>query len=508
ALGRDIHELLATAFPEALPEVQRKLRRDGSWRGEVRQLSRCGDALTVESRQTLAGRADDALVMEVNRDITPRKAFERALQKSEETLRLATDAANIGVWTWDIATDALQWNSQGRAILGQQQAPSSRAAFRELIHPDDREEARAAVDAALQTRSVFQTQYRVVRPDGSVRWLSTVGRADYGDDGRPARMVGLLTDITEQRVIEQALRDADRRKNEFLAMLGHELRNPLAPIRNAALILRKQAPSDSMIRQASDVIDRQVRHVARLVDDLLDVSRITLGRITIRTERLSLGAVVASAVEASRPMIEKSGHVLTVALAGEPIELDADPTRLSQVICNLLNNAVKYTPPGGSISLSTARVGDEAVISVSDTGIGIAPEMLSYVFGMFTQVESANDRAQGGLGIGLALGRALVELHGGRIEARSAGLGHGSEFIVTLPLPSAARRNASSGAPLEAERGGVRGRRVLVVDDNVDAAESLALHLRLRWARGRGRREHVQASGCGARHRIAGNQRL
>ncbi len=482
ALGKNIHELLGTRHPEPLPRVLERLHTEGSWSGELRHVAMDDRTLIVESRQTVIDVEGESLVMEVNRDVTTRKAFERALQQSEERLRLATEAANIGVWTWDLDADAMHWNAQCRLITGVERTPRNREEWQRLLHPDDREQVHRAETRAIEQRSVYRVEFRLVRPDGVVRWLASVGRADYGDDNAPVRLLGLMMDITEQRNIEQALRDADRRKNEFLAMLGHELRNPLAPIRNAAMILRKQAAADSSIRTATDIIDRQIRHMVRLVDDLLDVSRITLGRIAIRKERVNLSAVLATAVEAARPIVEKSRHELTIALSGEPIELDADATRLSQVVLNLLNNAVKYTPPGGRITLTTAKVGADAVISVRDNGIGIAPEMLSFVFGMFTQVESANDRAQGGLGIGLALARALVDLHGGRIEARSEGVGKGSEFTITLPLPVSVQ--APAPAPQQSKDdltipADPSRRRVLIVDDNVDGAESLAMHLRL-----------------------------
>ena len=229
-----------------------------------------------------------------------------------------------------------------------------------------------------------------------------------------------------------ALKESDRRKDEFLAMLAHELRNPLAPIRNAVQIYRAKGPPVPELQWATDVIDRQVQQMTRLVDDLLDVSRITKGKIELRKERVELAAVVNSAVEASRPLIEKWGHELTVTIPPEPIHLEADPTRMAQVLSNLLNNAAKYTDQGGRIWLTAERQSDQVLIRVKDTGIGIPTEMLPRIFDMFTQVDRSLERSEGGLGIGLTLVQRLVEMHGGTVEARSDGPGKGSEFVVRL----------------------------------------------------------------------------
>jgi signal transduction histidine kinase/DNA-binding response OmpR family regulator len=272
------------------------------------------------------------------------------------------------------------------------------------------------------------------------------------------------------------LQESARQKDEFLAMLAHELRNPLAPVRNAVQLLRMPQTGAAEQRWARDVIDRQVRHMVRLVDDLLDVSRLTHGLITLKAKRVDAAEVAAGAVEISRPLIDDRRHLLTVSAPPRPLRLEADPTRLEQVLSNLLNNAAKYTDPGGRITLTVGREGGAAVFRVCDTGHGLSPEMLARVFEPFTQVDRSLDRAQGGLGLGLALVKRLVELHGGAVEAHSPGLGRGSEFVVRLPaLPEGApappaESNGRAAAPAPA--------RVLVVDDNVDAAESLALYLR------------------------------
>jgi signal transduction histidine kinase/ActR/RegA family two-component response regulator len=268
------------------------------------------------------------------------------------------------------------------------------------------------------------------------------------------------------------VQDATRRKDEFLAMLAHELRNPLAPILNAAHVLSLRQTDDPILQRMREVVQRQVRHMARLLDDLLDVSRITHGKIELRKERVDLVAIARDALQTSRPFVEASQHEVSISLPPEPLFVEADPARLEQVLTNLLNNAVKYTPSGGQIGITIARVGEEAVVRVRDTGAGISADFLPRVFDLFAQAQRSLDRSEGGLGIGLTLVRRLVEMHGGSVEAYSAGPGQGSEFTVRLPAQPDAQpaRAAGSQAAPHAER----PRRVLIVEDNLDAAETLA----------------------------------
>src|SRR5688572_27175068 len=281
-----------------------------------------------------------------------------------------------------------------------------------------------------------------------------------------------------ERETAAKLRDADRRKDEFLATLAHELRNPLAPIRTGLHLLRVTQPGSDSAEQARAMMERQLGHLVRLVDDLLEVSRISRGKIDLRRAPIELAAVVLSAVETSRPAIEAARHQLDIGLPARPLIVDADFVRIAQVIANLLNNAAKYTDAGGHIALTVRGEASDAVISVRDDGVGIPAELLPRVFDMFAQVDRNLDRAQGGLGIGLALAKSLVEMHGGTIEARSEGPGRGSEFIVRLPASEAAPRPAAGEAPFFASLKPARARRrVLVVDDNVDAAEALGLLL-------------------------------
>jgi signal transduction histidine kinase len=288
-------------------------------------------------------------------------------------------------------------------------------------------------------------------------------------------MERLRAEAAREKKIAEDLAEADRRKDEFLAMLGHELRNPLAPIVNALHVMRLREGDNSADQSMRDLVERQVRHLSRLVDDLLDVSRITRGKIQLRTERLELAPVVQRAVESSRPLIEERRHQLSVSVPEASIWLDADPTRLEQILSNLLTNAAKYTEEGGRVWIKAEHQDHEVVIRVRDTGIGISQEILPRVFDLFIQAERSLDRAQGGLGIGLTLVRQLVELHGGQVEACSAGPGKGSEFIVHLPLAHACE---ADGPPSEVVDVRVKApRRVLIVDDNRDVAESMAVLL-------------------------------
>jgi PAS domain S-box-containing protein len=284
----------------------------------------------------------------------------------------------------------------------------------------------------------------------------------------------------ENTQLYQALREADRRKDEFLATLAHELRNPLAPIRNSLQILKMPRVDAATIERSRDMMERQMHHLVRLVDDLLDVSRVMKGKIDLRRERVEIAAVVSRAVETVQPLADVQGHRLSITLPKESLMVEADPVRLAQVIGNLLTNAVKYTEPGGRIMLTAERSGGEAVVRVRDTGIGIAPEMLQRIFDLFVQVDHTASRSQGGLGIGLTLVKNLVEMHNGTVEARSEGLGKGSEFIVRLPAAASSPvAEAGEGPHTQAKAPASSGFNVLVVDDNQDAANSLAMLLRL-----------------------------
>ncbi len=336
----------------------------------------------------------------------------------------------------------------------------------------------APADGRVRSAAVFPLRAR-----GRTLGVLTLALGPSGRRHEPADLA-LAEDLASRAGIAldnarlyKDVERADRQKNEFLSMLAHELRNPLAPIRNAAEVLRMSGPDQPQVRWAREVIDRQLSHLVRLVDDLLDVSRITRGKIQLKPEPVDLAAVVGHAVEASRPAIEQAKHRLEVALPPEPVWVTGDAARLTQVLTNLLNNAAKYTDPGGRVALALAREGGEAVVRVWDTGVGIPADMLTAVFDLFTQVDRSLDRSQGGLGVGLTLVKRLVEMHGGSVAAHSDGPGKGSEFVIRLPALAAAEAPAAgaNGRPPAAA-----GRlRVLLVDDNVDGAESLAALLRL-----------------------------
>ena len=321
------------------------------------------------------------------------------------------------------------------------------------------------------------------RVDGELRWMRMTSRPRRTADGHVI-WDGVQTDVTGRRCAEDALKLANQRKSEFLAMLAHELRNPLAPIRNAAQLLRRLWPGEAGAEAAHATIDRQLNHLVRLVDDLVDVSRVSRGRITLQTGLLDLSEVVRQTVETTRALVDTRGQLLTVTLPSEPVHVAGDFTRLSQVAHNLLSNAVKYTDAGGRIALTVEqpREGElpEAVLRVRDSGIGLDPAAIGSVFDLFFQVDRELDRSEGGMGIGLSLAKSLVELHGGHVEAHSQGLGHGSEFVVRLPaLPLPDARPALRSEPPAAPASPPRGLRVLVVDDNFDAAETMAMLLEL-----------------------------
>ena len=340
-----------------------------------------------------------------------------------------------------------------------------------------------------------QTTPLISRTGRMVGMLSTHWNRVWAPPERDLRNLDILArqaaDLIERRRNEEALREADRRKDEFLATLAHELRNPLAPIRNSLAVLKMAEPLQGM----RDVMERQVQHLIRLVDDLLDVSRITRGTLHLRRERIELATVVRHAVETCRPLADALGHAITVDLPGEPIWLNADPVRLAQVFNNLLNNACKYTGPGGAVSLSAAREDDEVVVRVRDSGIGIPTERLAGIFEMFSQVDRSLERTQGGLGIGLSLVRRLVDLHGGTVVAHSEGPGRGSEFVVRIPAIKAIPEVGGEvrAFPKAVPAAVAASRRVLVVDDNTDSADSLALLLRVSGSVARTAKDGVEA---------------
>jgi PAS domain S-box-containing protein len=402
---------------------------------------------------------------------------DRVLAASEERLRLAQSVARVGAWEWDPETDQCFLSPECHGLFGLE--PASPHLLRELIEriePEDRAAVEEALDAC-RSSGAREFEYRYRHPVRGRRWVHSKAGAVWHAERQ--RVFGIHLDVTERKHAEEALQEVNQRKDEFLAMLAHELRNPLAPIRNAAQIMRFHAKGNPKLEWVRAVIERQSRHLTRLVDDLLDVSRIVRGQITLEKSVVDLNDVVRHALETSRPLLRERKHELTVSVPSEAVRLEADLTRLAQVVANLLINAAKYTPENGRIWLEAERQGGEVILRVRDTGVGIAPSLIPRVFDLFTQGARTLDRAQGGLGIGLTLVKRIVEMHHGSVEARSAGVDRGSEFIVRLPLLP--EEPASAQPAEESSDGSGPGERirVLVVDDNVDAAESIAMLLSL-----------------------------
>jgi PAS domain S-box-containing protein len=401
----------------------------------------------------------------------------KALRESEG--RLNALFANAAVGIAELAADGrfTMVNDFLCRLLGEKRDHLLSLPLAAIAHEEDREDVAALVPRiAAGGMETFVGVRRFVRRDGETIWLKLALAVAREGREEGIRCVAVVEDVTERKHAEEDLREADRRKDEFLATLAHELRNPLAPIRNSLHIFRMAGIQDPAVARVSDMMERQVGHMVRMVDDLLEISRISRGKIELRKERVELASVLRNAVDTSMPLVESAKHRLTVDVPPEPLVLEADPVRLAQVFANLINNSAKYTPPGGEIGVSVRVERGMAVVCVKDNGEGIPPAMLGRVFHMFTQVNTGS-RAQGGLGIGLTLSRTLVHLHGGTIEAFSEGSGRGCEFVVRLPLADAVQAGETPGLDGAARAPAPAMQRVLVVDDNHDAADSLGMLL-------------------------------
>ncbi len=401
------------------------------------------------------------------------------LQRAQAALLVFSNSIPAMAWVADADGGLERFNSQWSVYTGQGTEAALGQGWTGALHPEDRDAPGQAFAAARDQGTEWQVEYRLRRHDGVYRWFLTRAVPQLDASGRVLRWFGTTTDIEDARKNHQALRDADRQKDEFLATLAHELRNPLAPIRAAVQLLGSPASRPAAREHAVDVIGRQVGHMARLLDDLIDVARITQRRVVLKKVPLAVDELVESVLETVRPLAQAKWHTLVATIGGEGLQLVADPLRLAQVLSNLLNNAVKYTDAGGQIGFDVQVEGDWLSFTVSDSGMGLSQAAIENIFTMFAQEQSALDRSEGGLGIGLALAKGLVELHGGTVSAFSEGPGRGSRFVVKLPY-SADRQAVlvSPAAALPALRQ-PQARTVLLADDNRDAVHVLAELLRM-----------------------------
>jgi PAS domain S-box-containing protein len=416
-------------------------------------------------------------------DVTETLKAEEQKNQDRRRLELALEAGELGFWDWHIPSGEVQFGGEWAAMLGYSLSELNPhvSTWDSLVHPDDKASVEVVLKKHLHGLSPFyESEHRLKAKDGSWIWVLDRGRVvERSTDGAPIRALGIHANISQKRAVQEALREADQRKDEFLATLAHELRNPLAPIRTGLGIIKK-SPSSPQAIAAREMMERQLAHMVRLVDDLLDVSRITTGRLALKKQLHSVRSIIDTAIEASLPTIEAAHHTLSVEYPTEDAQIFCDATRVAQTICNILTNAAKYTPDGGSIQLSAHTAKGFLHIAVSDNGSGIPADMLDHVFDLFGQVNRTLERSQGGLGIGLALVKNLVQLHGGEVTVSSAGINRGSTFTVRLPL-AAPKEDAdrkmenhstdSAATPL--------AKRILIVDDNVDGAKSMAIFTEL-----------------------------
>jgi len=444
-----------------------------------------GDVKWVREKAELEFDGDGNLLggFGITQDISDIKAAEQALRDSEERFQLATEIGRSGTWDWDVPSGEIIWSRGHFEILGYKvdEVAASYEAWIERVHRDDRGLIEAEIARSMQEHDDYVVEFRVVWPDGTIHWMSSRGRYQFGVDGACRRMVGVMADITSLKQAELALREADQRKDEFLAMLAHELRNPLAPIRNAAHVLGRLDLAEPRLRWAQEIIERQVGHLAHLIDELLDVSRIVQGKIVLKKTRLNLADLFRQASEAVQPIMDAKLHHFEVRLPPERVVLEGDLVRLVQILQNLLNNAAKYTPDRGCIELLAQLHDAQIEIVVRDNGMGITADLLPLVFDLFRQGNRTLDRSQGGLGIGLTLVRQLVRLHDGEVTVASQGPGRGASFSVWLPLAEIhppTREIEESIAGHASSTPGYR-LRVLVVEDDPVVAESMVVALEL-----------------------------
>jgi len=473
-------EALARDWPRRELEEATRIGRfeDEGWR-----LRKDGTRFWANVLITALRGADGKLrgFSKITRDLTEQRRQEQKLRDSEERFRLLLEGVqDYAILMLDVEGRVTSWNAGGLRILGYAADEILGQSFERFFPPEEVSAGKPAEElrAAIMHRRTEDRGWRV-RKDGTRFWAEVIVTSLHDGEGRLRGFGKVVRDLSERKRME-TLEEQGRHLTEFLAMLAHELRNPLAPIRNAIGIISMNQQLPPQVAWARDVLERQTMHLSRLVDDLLDVSRITRGKLRLATQPMDLATAVQRAIESTRPLLDARRHELHVSLPQEPLSVYGDLTRLTQVVLNLLNNAAKYTPEGGKVWIEAANMGDMVELRVRDTGVGIAGDMLDAVFDLFAQGERTIDRSEGGLGIGLTLARRIVSLHGGTISARSAGAGKGSEFLVRLPQLDVALAASISNSPGEFEMPvGGPSRSILVVDDNTDSAASMAILLRM-----------------------------
>ncbi|MDL2355237.1 MAG: ATP-binding protein [Pseudomonadota bacterium] len=487
-IGKPMMTALPELFGQGFEELLAEVRRSGKpfvGRDVKAQLQRVAGAPVTEVYIDVLYQPifdKDGVVSGIfvqGHDVSEAHAAQQARRDSAERLSDGMVAARMVVWDWDLASRRVVFSNNAELVLGT--ADGNIDVIHAAIPPADARRAEAARAHAIATRTGYALIVPFVRPDdGRTIWLDVRGKVRCDANGAPVSVRGVTLDITERIKAEDDLRDAHRRKDEFLAMLAHELRNPLAPISSAAQLLTQLthlAPADTRLQHAADIIVRQVEHISALVDDLIDVSRVTRGLIATDQQPCDIASIVEQAHEQVRPLIEARGHRLALALPAPPAFILGDRKRLVQALSNLLSNAARYTPDGGRIALAVDVDGALVRLRVSDNGIGIGAALLPRVFDLFTQGERSADRAQGGLGVGLAVVKSLVELHGGEVDAASAGTGMGSTFTMSLPLLQRGAPADAGQAVAPVQSAPAPALRLLVVDDNDDAAMMLAMLL-------------------------------
>jgi PAS domain S-box-containing protein len=471
AIGRPIHEVLGASG--GAPDMQSALRKTGCWKGTITLKTKDDRQIVVDSRM-LAFQANDGVtrILESDRDVTEQKRAEQALRARERRFRQLAEATPVMIWQVTPEGSVNYVNQRLRDYVGSE--TMTLADWVEAVHPEDRPRVASFRKSARTARRLCVDEFRVRRYDGNYRWFYVQWAPVLNSDGTPACWIGAATDIDALKRAKQAVVETNQRKDEFLATLAHELRNPLAPIRFALDGLKTGVLPPSHSEHARDIIERQVTQLVRLVEDLLDASRITTNKIRLRREPVPLADLMRTAVEGAAPLAHAAEHRLAVELPPSTLWIDADPARLVQVFMNVLNNAVKFTPRGGRISFTAAGHDHEAIVRICDTGVGIAPDALPHLFEMFHQEGRILERSTGGLGIGLTLARRLIEMHDGTIEVRSEGVGKGTDVEIRLPT-TATRRTLTGQGEFAIGDGPGRSLRVEIVDDNADAAEMLDL---------------------------------